>query len=181
MKIRIEDIPEDGLELNFSPDQDILSEALETIPKSEGITIDPHIKGHIRISVSGDDIFFVGTVHAVVQLQCSRCLADFAVDKDLDLHLVIRRAAAEDSAGDERDESEADAVLVKGSEIDPGEFIVQEVLLNIPMKPLCREACPGLCPQCGALKGSEECHCPGAGHVDPRWEALARLKEKIAE
>ena len=57
MKIRIEDIPEEGLELNFSPEQDILSEALETIPKSEGISVDPHIKGHVRISVSGDDIF----------------------------------------------------------------------------------------------------------------------------
>jgi len=181
MKIRIEDIPEEGLELNFSPDQDILSEALETIPKSEGITIDPHIKGHIRISVSGDDIFFVGTVRAVAHLQCSRCLVDFATDKDLDLHLVIRRAGAENSVGDESEQSEADAVLVKGSEIDPGEFIVQEVLLNVPMKPLCREACPGLCPQCGALKGSQDCDCLGDGRVDPRWEALARLKEKIAE
>jgi uncharacterized protein len=180
MKIRFEDIPEEGLELNFSPEQDILSEALETIPKSEGISVDPHINGHVRISVSGDDIFFVGTVSGLLHLQCSRCLADFTAAKDTDLNLVIRRGDIEVPVRDER-EPEADAVLVKGSELDPGELIVQELLLNVPMKPLCREDCPGLCPHCGALKGSRECNCPDDGPVDPRWEALARLKDKIVE
>ncbi len=181
MKIRIEDIPEEGLELNFSPEQDILSEALETIPKSEGISVDPHIKGHVRISVSGDDIFFVGSVSGLLHLQCSRCLADFTAAKDTDLNLVIRRGDVEVPVRDEREQPEADAVLVKGSELDPGELIVQELLLNVPMKPLCREDCPGLCPHCGALKGSRECNCPDDGPVDPRWEALARLKDKIVE
>ena len=181
MKIRIEDIPEEGLELNFSPEQDILSEALKTIPKSGGISVDPHIKGHVRISVSGDDIFFVGTVSALLHLQCSRCLADFTAAKDTDLNLVIRRGDVEIPLRDEREHPEADAVLVKGSELDPGELIVQELLLNVPMKPLCREDCPGLCPQCGALKGSRECTCPDDGPVDPRWEALAHLKDKIGE
>ncbi|MGO9568318.1 MAG: YceD family protein [Desulfomonilaceae bacterium] len=181
MKIRIEDIPEEGLELNFSPEQDILSEALETIPKSEGISIDPHIKGHIRISVSGDDIFFIGTVNALMHLQCSRCLVDFATETDLGVNLVIRRGPAEIPGRDEREQPEADALLAKGSEMDPGELIVQELLLNVPMKPLCREDCPGLCPHCGALKGSNECTCPAEGPVDPRWEALAHLKDKIAE
>lgn len=181
MKIRIEDIPEEGLELSFSPEQDILSEALETIPKSEGISVDPHIKGHVRISVSGDDIFFIGTVSARLHLQCSRCLADFTAAKDTDLNLVIRRGDNEIPVRDEREQPEADAVLVKGSELDPGELIVQELLLNVPMKPLCREDCPGLCPHCGALKGSSECTCPDGGPVDPRWEALARLKDKISE
>jgi uncharacterized protein len=181
MKIRIEDVPEEGLELNFSGEQDILSEALETIPKSEGISIDPHIKGHVRISVSGDDIFFIGSVTALVHMKCSRCLADFTVDKDTDLNLVFRRAGVEIPGGNEREQLDDDVVLIEGSEMDPSEVIVQEVLLNIPMKPLCREECPGLCPHCGALKGSEECTCPGDGSVDPRWEALARLRDKIAE
>jgi uncharacterized protein len=181
MKIRIEDIPEEGLELNFSQEQDILSEALETLPKSEGISIDPHIKGNIRISVSGEDIFFIGTVHAVIHLQCSRCLADFTVGRDTDLSLVIRRADAEIPLRDERERPEADVVLLKGSEMDPGELIVQELLLNIPMKPLCREDCQGLCPQCGALKGSKECSCPDDSPVDARWGVLARLKDRTAK
>jgi uncharacterized protein len=181
MKIRIEDIPEEGLELNFSPEQDILSEALETVPKSEGISVDPHIKGNVRISVSGKDVFFIGTVQAVVHLQCSRCLSDFTVDSDTELNLVIRRDDAETPSRDEREGPEADAVLLKGAEIDPGELIVQELLLNLPMKPLCREDCPGLCPQCGALKGSNECSCPDEGPVDSRWKALARLKDRTAK
>ena len=181
MKIRIEDIPEEGLELNFSREQDILSPALETIPKSEGISIDPHIKGHVRISVSGDDISFVGRVGALVHLQCSRCLTDFVVDKDTDINLVIHRGGNEPPVGGEREQPEADAVLSEGSEMDPGELIVQEIILNVPMKPLCREDCPGLCPNCGALRGSRECTCSEAGSEDPRWKALARIKDRIVK
>ncbi len=181
MKIRIEDIPEEGLELNFSGEQDILSPALETIPKSVGISVDPHIKGHVRISVSGDDIFFVGRVSALVHLQCSRCLTDFAVDNDTEINLVIRRGGTGPGVGEEREQPEADAVLSKESEMDPGELIVQEVLLNLPMKPLCRKDCPGLCPSCGALKGSKECTCSDAGPEDLRWKTLARIKDRIAK
>ena len=130
---------------------------------------------------AGMTFFYVGSVSALLHLQCSRCLADFTAAKDTDLNLVIRRGDVEIPLRDEREQPEADAVLVKGSELDPGELIVQELLLNVPMKPLCREDCPGLCPHCGALKGSRECTCPDDGPVDPRWEALARLKDKIAE
>jgi uncharacterized protein len=61
------------------------------------------------------------------------------------------------------------------------QIIVQEVLLELPMKPLCSEQCAGLCPTCGAPVGSKECTCREQEHRDPRWAALAQLKAKMKE
>jgi uncharacterized protein len=58
--------------------------------------------------------------------------------------------------------------------------IVQEILLSLPMKALCREDCPGLCPQCGAMKDSAECRCSNQDRIDPRWAALEDLKKRIS-
>jgi len=181
MRIRIDDIPEDGLDVTLTGAEDILSEALARIPAGRRAKIDPYVKGRLQITSHEDDIFFVGRVNATMLLQCSRCLADFALDKELDLNLVIRRRDPEVSMeNEERLDREVDSFLIGGDEIDPGEIIIQELFLEIPMKPLCSEECPGLCPGCGALKGSPECQCPREDHPDPRWEALARLKKDEA-
>jgi uncharacterized protein len=55
---------------------------------------------------------------------------------------------------------------------------LQELLLEVPMKPLCREDCAGLCPRCGALLGSDHCTCTAESAGDSRWAALARLKKE---
>ena len=52
----------------------------------------------------------------------------------------------------------------------------EAIVLALPGQILCREECPGLCPQCGgALDGDDRCSCE-ASPLDPRWEALRRLK-----
>jgi uncharacterized protein len=179
MRIRFDDIPEEGLQLAFSGDQDILSHALESIPPTEGLEISPRLEGQLQILVSGKDYFLLGTVRGVMHLQCSRCLADFSVQKQVDLHIVIRRSAEKQSEK-ESDGAEEDFIYIDGPEIELSEIILQELLLEVPMKPLCREDCPGLCSKCGAVVGSTECACPQETPADRRWDALARLKKGLA-
>jgi uncharacterized protein len=179
MKIRIDDLTEKGLELNFSGQEDILSHALETIPRSPGLGLDPRVTGHVTFLVDGENIFLTGSVKGLVHLQCSRCLVDFDLESEIDLNLILRRGPETPSEDHETQEPETGEILVEGKEIDLGEIIVQELLLGVPMKPLCNPDCPGLCPVCGALKGSKECTCSVEGRVDPRWEALAKLKDKM--
>lgn len=178
MKIRIDDITEDGLELNFSGDEDILSAAIKNVSVPEGTRISPSVKGHLLLSSRGEDIAFDGTFQARVEARCSRCLAVFPEDKLLTLELVLRPRKG-GGMEEEISLADADAILVEGPEIDVGEIIVQELLLELPMKPLCREDCPGLCPTCGALKGSPSCTCQKQSGTDPRWAALEKLKPKI--
>jgi uncharacterized protein len=70
---------------------------------------------------------------------------------------------------------------VNGDELDPGEVVLQELFLEHPLKPLCSEDCQGLCPKCGGLRGTEECTCDEEAPADPRWQALAELKDRLGK
>ncbi|MBI5250207.1 MAG: DUF177 domain-containing protein [Desulfomonile tiedjei] len=179
MKIKIDELTENGLELNFSGQEDILSRALESIPESPGLGLDPRITGHVSFTVDGENIFLIGSVKGLLHLQCSRCLADFDLERELDLSLVLRRELATPPEEHEIMKAEGDEIQISGMEIDLGKIIAQELLLSVPMKPLCNEDCPGLCPDCGSPKGSDGCICSEQDRTDPRWEALAKLKDKI--
>jgi uncharacterized protein len=177
MKIRIDDIPETGLQVDLSREADTLGQALESIPLSPDVVVDPHVQGQLQLANSGKEISLDGTIWASMQLRCARCLAHFEVEKEVQLSLVLRVGSPMAQFTDVPDPAEADAIFVEGPELDLGQIILQELLLEVPMKPLCREDCPGLCPRCGALKGSAECTCAEGSKIDPRWEALARLKK----
>ncbi len=178
MKIKIDDIPEDGLHLSFSGDEDFLAEAISAIPKSQDVTVDPHIRGKIELFRSDESVSLSGTVLGSIDLICSRCLFHFNLEKELNLDLKLRGGDIDGEFREAAEKEEQDTIFLDGAELDPAEIILQEILLEIPMKPLCREDCAGLCPKCGALKGSPECKCSDEKPMDPRWEVLARLKEK---
>jgi uncharacterized protein len=61
-----------------------------------------------------------------------------------------------------------------GREIDLSEAVRQYILLAMPMKPLCREDCAGLCPRCGCNRNIDSCDCSDSG-VDPRFAVLAKF------
>jgi len=56
----------------------------------------------------------------------------------------------------------------------------EQILLALPSRRLCREECKGLCPTCGADLNAGRCDCEQR-EVDPRWSALAELKDKSRE
>jgi len=59
---------------------------------------------------------------------------------------------------------------------DLTDMVRQELLLALPMKPLCSEECKGLCPRCGVNLNIETCDCRVKG-MDSRWEGLKDLKK----
>ncbi|MCX5862409.1 MAG: DUF177 domain-containing protein [Desulfomonile sp.] len=177
MKVRVDNIPKDGLRFSFSGQEDVLSQIMEKFPAVSGVKIDPLIQGDIQLLQTTDGIVLNGSIRTTLNLQCSRCLATFDIDKDLDLNFLVRQVDFDGTTDKDAWDSQ-DSEIVVGSEIDLGEIIVQELLLEVPMKPLCREDCQGLCPRCGALRGSDDCDCPLEVSADPRWEQLTNLVKK---
>lgn len=119
----------------------------------------------------------VGRVKTALQLDCSRCLDPFTVPIDAKFD-VLFLPAAENSGGEEREVGEEDlgVAYYKEDTIDLGEVMREQFYLALPMKPLCREDCRGLCPVCGKNRNRETCDCQ-TEWVDPRFDALRKLKE----
>ncbi|HUP25113.1 MAG TPA: DUF177 domain-containing protein [Thermoanaerobaculia bacterium] len=125
---------------------------------------------------------FHATLGYVQRLQCDRCLEPFDQQVDLDLHLVLQQAGdadgGEDASSDGEpsdelgrlEEDELGVVRILGDEVSTEPLVTEQVVLNLPMKPLCRPDCAGLCPTCGADLNAARCECAPPG--DSRWADL---------
>jgi uncharacterized protein len=111
------------------------------------------------------------------QLECSRCLAPypFANEEDFSLVLYPRRPIAETEIAMDREDF--DAYFYDDPVVPVAPIAEERIQMAVPMKPLCREDCRGLCPRCGSDLNVSECQCV-VDEVDPRWQALQLLKKE---
>lgn len=105
-------------------------------------------------------ILVKGTVATRLGLSCSRCLVDFQSDIRSSFSIYFTQASGE-PVEDEVELAEEDllSVTYDGEEIDLANEIAEQVLLEVPYKPLCSESCKGLCPECGADLNNSKCGC----------------------
>jgi DUF177 domain-containing protein len=110
------------------------------------------------------DVEFRGRVEAVVSLTCSRCLTAYKLPIESECHRIFR-AGPLGKPESEHDLAEEDSALTPfdGSRIDLEEIALEQIYLAVPLKPLCRESCRGLCPRCGAERNTSPCGCPEQG------------------
>jgi len=123
-----------------------------------------------------------GRVQTALECACSRCLEPFTVPIDAAIDLLLLPAsenAGDDDDDDEREVEQDDLGVSYYADdvIDLGEIVREQFYLALPMKPLCREDCQGLCPVCGVNRNRETCECE-ATWVDPRMEGLRSLNVK---
>jgi uncharacterized protein len=134
------------------------------------------ITGSVYLTKHGHDILVRGHLSGYLDLACSRCLKSFThpVNADFDLLLVPGpgTAAAEE---EELSATDLDLDYYTGEEVDLESILREQIILMVPIKPLCDETCKGLCPQCGANLNLEACNCrPEA--VNSLFADLAKLK-----
>lgn len=128
---------------------------------------------HLEVQPDGRDVLVRGEFRATVPQTCGRCLETFParVSAAVDVRLEPR-PARHDSV--ELGADDLDVDFYADDEIDLGRVLETETTLALPMKPLCREDCRGLCPVCGANRNATPCGC-AAKAPDPRWVALRDL------
>jgi uncharacterized protein len=120
----------------------------------------------------------VGRVVATLELDCSRCLEPFTVPVDARFDLLFLPVSINTGEGErEVEEDDLGVSFYKDEVIDLADVIREQLYLALPMKPLCREDCQGLCPVCGTNRNRATCACQPAW-VDPRFDALRKLKER---
>ena len=142
-------------ELSFNPDN--FSQAVNT---------------SVRVDKRGENFYIKIKAETSGSFNCDRCLAD--IDKKLYGDITLIYTEDEHLWGDGADD---DIRLVPrtGDEINLSDDIRDAVLLTIPTKQICSEDCKGLCPRCGINFNEERCSCKSE-EIDPRWEALKKLK-----
>jgi uncharacterized protein len=118
----------------------------------------------------------VGAVDARLELGCSRCLEPFALEvhAPFDLRYLPASAMSSDPEREVPDE-DLDLSYYRDDHIDLNELLREQFYLALPMKPLCREDCRGLCSHCGANLNAAACTCASTWE-DPRLAALKGLR-----
>ncbi len=134
----------------------------------------------VRGSKSGHDVVVHGTLEASLKVPCARCLEPCDLDIHADISvLYVPGSKVKDSAADDGDveytleDGEADTLPYDGETVVLDDLVRDELLLGVPMIPLCSEACPGMSPAPGsnADTPSEE------KGVDPRLAPLLRFRD----
>jgi uncharacterized protein len=130
----------------------------------------------LRVSRDGADVVVVGDLRARVPLVCGRCLDEFRVEihPRVDARYVPRPAVPGDDT--ELGADDLDLDFYDNDQLDLATLIETEATLALPMKPLCRVDCRGLCPVCGGNRNVAPCTCQ-TRPPDPR---LAVLKDVAA-
>jgi uncharacterized protein len=170
MKINVLEIPDYGLEVDEE-------ERLET----DTSDIVKEIKYKLKINKLKDDVFIKGKVDAGLSLQCGRCLKGFEDAISIKLDLAFKPTKS--LKGDEKCElsvGELETGFYAENEFDLTEITKEQVMLNTPMKPLCRESCKGICPVCGTDLNEKTCEC-SKKQADHRFQALEKLLKKGKE
>jgi uncharacterized protein len=146
--------------------------------KDEAYAVVAPVDLAFEVNKDKDRFRLVGTVKTELELACSRCLEPFRmpVDASFDIRYL---PATEASAESEREVEEEDlgTSYYRDDQIDLNELLREQFYLALPMKPLHREDCKGLCPQCGTNLNTGTCACR-SGWEDPRLAALKALKRE---
>lgn len=163
MIIRVSDIEQDGVTIDDG------TAALSPFPDASW-----HLdRLRLRLEREDQDVIVQGEIDARVSETCGRCLETFptVVHADVDLRMVPRPSAAHNV---ELGADDLDVDFYEGDELNIDALIATETALALPMKPLCRDDCRGLCPVCGANRNLTPCACR-PGPSDPRGAALRTL------
>lgn len=145
--------------------------AMARVPEGTPVALD------LRLESVLEGVLVTGTADLQVTGECARCLEPLEWQEDVEFSelFVYPATDARGAVVEEPADEEDPLPLVQDDLIDLEPTLRDAVVLALPMAPLCREDCGGLCPECGVRLDEV----PGHVHeqTDPRWAALAALAE----
>ena len=146
----------------------------------EGFRVAAPVSLAFDIFKDGSQYRLVGRTRTTLGLLCSRCLEpiDVAVDAPFDLRYQPHASnIGHKNAEREIEEDDFATAFYEDDQIDLGQLMREQLYLAVPMKPLCDDACRGLCPVCGTNLNRGTCTCRHDWD-DPRLAPLKELRTK---
>jgi uncharacterized protein len=161
--------PHEAFERVYSPQQVVVDQ--------DFVVVAP-VALAFEIFKDGERFRLAGSVQTGLELSCSRCLEPFVTP--VDAHFDLRYQPHTENTGEgEREIAEDDltTAFYEHDEIDLGQLMREQLYLSLPMKPLCRDECSGLCAICGTNLNRGACGCTQAWE-DPRLAVLRELRDR---
>jgi len=152
---------------------DLVADTSEWGEVPDGGRLESPVRVSLEATRNGRDIFLKGQAVVTSVLECGRCLEKFVYQLEATIEVWV-------IVGGEPDSEERENVIevpTGAGYADLTDHVRSELLLQVPLKQLCRADCRGLCPVCGTNLNIASCDCRPESH-DARWEVLKRLREK---
>jgi len=130
--------------------------------------IDGPVSINIVIKRQDKAYYGQGSLETAILYTCSRCLTKFVQPLVLDLAMVFQEK-------DDETEYAEEVIPLINDEADIKPYIEGVIFAELPLSPVCRTDCQGLCPACGNDKNTGSCVCR-VDDIDPRWEKLKKYK-----
>ncbi len=136
------------------------------------------VTGSIVLANAGEALTAQGWLQSEAVVQCSRCAKSHTVAVRIDVNEeCVLRDLDRPQAYAARESGTVPFPILNGNEIDLSELVRQLLNLHLPLRPLCRADCAGLCPHCGQDLNQRPCQC-ATDSSDPRLAPLAALRAR---
>ena len=175
-KYKITDIPPEGAAIPVQISRET-AQARMNKAGTAPVCLAAPVEGLVRLERSGSRILARGRIKTVCRAECARCLESFDLPVEEEMIVVYTPHTGEET----REELQAEELtreFFSGEEIDLWLAIQEHIFLGVPIKALCREDCPGLCPRCGAPQTDGPCVCERSGG-HPGLAGLKDIRDKL--
>ena len=128
-------------------------ESFWDLPEKDEFAPASPVNYEFKVTAAAGSFLVTGSVRGKVSTRCGRCLAPLTLELRND-HVELYYAKSD----------------ISTEEVDISGDVRDELLIELPMNPLCKEECKGLCPICGTNLNKKQCRCKKPGN--PVWSAL---------
>jgi uncharacterized protein len=148
-------------------------------PEDADLSFESPIEYELTVSKMGTDVRIYGPIRCTLRLSCDRCLEAFSypVSAYLDIELAPKANEAKPAELELKNE-DLSLYFFEGDELELDPYVYEEVMLGVPIKALCDDACKGMCPVCGKNQNTEACECGKSRGTGLAEKLQAFLKDR---
>ena len=173
MKITVSSIPEEGLNLRFSKGREWLEKAVSD--QADPVACVQDIQVTCQVRRLAENVFLEGSIDTVLELTCCRCLEAALLPVKTAFRYALEPLPERQSPEMELGSEDLESGYYEEDIIELEQLVLEQILLQIPIRVLCTENCRGLCPHCGMNLNQETCRCQDTA-IDSRFAVLKNMK-----
>ncbi len=151
-------------------ENDAFTSRLGTFPITEKTPFELRL-----VNEDGKKLYISGNTEVTLTIPCDRCLTDVTVKVAVPIEKEISLEEQTEEEQDEEDEG-----YLEGFDLDTEKLVRSEILVNWPMKVLCKADCKGICKRCGCNLNQKTCDCQKT-ELDPRMAAIQDIFNNFKE